>query len=75
MTLYPFVMKELCGHMCQNDVLSTSIGRDDVASTSMRHHFYAMCLLGKFFKKLYKTNGKWVLIISLENINTKYCTK
>ena len=31
---------------CLNDVVSTSIGRNYVASTLIRCHFYVMCPLG-----------------------------
>ena len=34
------------GIWCQNDVVSTSMRRDHVASMLIRRHFYVMCLLG-----------------------------
>ena len=33
---------------CQNDVVSTSMRRNHVASTLIRRHFYVMCPLGSF---------------------------
>ena len=36
------------GIWCQNDVVLTSMRRDDVASTSIRRHFGTKCLLGNF---------------------------
>ena len=36
------------GIWCQNDVVSTSMRRDDVASTLIRRHFYVMCPLGSY---------------------------
>ena len=37
------------GIWSQNDVVSTSMRRDDVASTFIRRHFHVMCPLGSFF--------------------------
>ena len=34
------------GKLWQKDVVLMSMRRDDVASTFMRRHFYAMCPLG-----------------------------
>ena len=34
------------GIWCQNDVVSTSMRRNHVASTLIRRHFYVMCPLG-----------------------------
>ena len=34
---------------CQNDVVSTSMRRDDVAWMLIRRHFYVMCLLGTLY--------------------------
>ena len=34
------------GIWCQNDVVITSMRRDDVASTFIRRHFYVECPLG-----------------------------
>ena len=39
----------------QNDVVLTSMQRDDVASTIIRHHFYVMCPLGGLL-----SYGQWV---------------
>ena len=53
------------GIWCQNDVVSTSMRRNHVASTIIRRHFYAMCPLGechpdaafpnRSYKKIMKT--------------------
>ena len=37
------------GFWCQNDVVSTSMRRNHVASTLIRRHFYVMCPLGIAF--------------------------
>ena len=38
------------GILCQNDVVSTSMRRDHVASTLIRRHFHTKCPLGTFFE-------------------------
>ena len=35
------------GSWCQNDVVSTSMRRDHVASTLIRRHFHTKCPLGR----------------------------
>ena len=48
------------GIWCQNDVVSTSMRRQHVASTFVRRHFYVMCPLGDKFQlnefKILKSN-------------------
>ena len=38
------------GIWCQNDVVLTSMRRDDVASTSIQRHFDTKCPLGEVFQ-------------------------
>ena len=38
------------GIRCGNDVVSTSMRRNYVASTLIRRHIYVMCPLGTFFE-------------------------
>ena len=44
------------GTQHQNDVVSTSMRRDHVASTLIRHHFNVVCLLGVKWRNLLKSN-------------------
>ena len=41
------------GIWCQNDVVSTSMRRNHVASTLIRRHFHVMCPLGSQFDFLF----------------------
>ena len=43
----PYSEEYPAGIWCQNDVVSTSMRRDHVASTLIRRHFYVICPLGK----------------------------
>ena len=67
-----FICKErICGDCrhpsgiwCQNDIISTSMLRDYIASTLIRHHFYVMCrwdaspICKKFKCKVVQTSEK-----------------
>ena len=60
---FPFLCYALAmypaGIWCQNDVVSTSMRRDHVASTLTQRHFYAMCPLSSYLLYAYEKRKRF----------------